>query len=113
MAPPPKSVAVVGAGLSGLTTAYRLATRTGARVTLLDSSSRAGGWATSKRYPLSFEHDGVKHVGEVVLEFGPRSIRPRGGPGAPRMLQLVSSPLHPMLTTDQRPRTSGAHHRDP
>lgn len=90
MPPPPTSVAVVGAGLSGLTTSYRLATRTGARVTLLDAAPRVGGWTASKRYPLKFEYGGKSHAGEVVLEYGPRSIRPRGGPGAPAMLQLVS-----------------------
>ncbi|BEJ15917.1 hypothetical protein CspHIS471_0505220 [Cutaneotrichosporon sp. HIS471] len=84
----PRTVAVIGGGLSGLTAAYRLA-KSGARVTLLESAPRLGGWAQTQSYPLSFERDGQTHTGSVSLEFGPRSIRPRGGPGAPAMLQLI------------------------
>ncbi|CAK9781408.1 Protoporphyrinogen oxidase [Cutaneotrichosporon oleaginosum] len=84
---PPRSVAVVGGGLAGLTAAYRLASR-GARVTLLEPS-RIGGWAQTQTYPVSFDRDGRHYKGEVTLEAGPRSIRPRGGPGAPAMLQLI------------------------
>ncbi|GMK55541.1 hypothetical protein CspeluHIS016_0205970 [Cutaneotrichosporon spelunceum] len=85
---PPRSVAVVGGGLSGLTAAYRLA-QSGARVTLLDPAPRLGGWTQTQTYPVSYDRDGVHHTGTVSLEFGPRSIRPRGGLGAPAMLQLI------------------------
>lgn len=92
MPPPPRTVAVVGGGLAGLTAAYRLASA-GARVTLLDSASRLGGWVHTRRHRVAFQdHNAVaprRHEGEVVCEGGPRSIRPKGGVGAAKMLSLV------------------------
>jgi len=87
----PRTAAVIGAGLSGLTAAYRLAAA-GVRVTLLDAANRTGGWVSTRRHKVAFEDEVSRNrvEGEVVLEAGPRSIRPKG-PSAPAMLQLVSA----------------------
>lgn len=84
---PPQHVTILGAGLSGLTAAYRLSgSCPGTRVTLLDSADRTGGWIRSTRYEVR----NGEEEGEVYLESGPRSIRPKGSPGAAGMLRLVS-----------------------
>ncbi|KAL7420542.1 oxygen-dependent protoporphyrinogen oxidase [Cryptotrichosporon argae] len=84
-------IAILGAGLTGLASARRLATHLpSARVTILESASRAGGWVHSHRCNVRFtDGDGETREGEVVLESGPRTIRPRGGEGAMRMLRLI------------------------
>lgn len=82
-------IAVVGGGLTGLTAAYRLAQKPNTQVLLLEGSSRAGGWAQTHRVPVGFQRDGHNYEGEVVVEAGPRSIRPRGSLGSPAMLKLV------------------------
>lgn len=104
---PPSHVTVLGAGLTGLTTAYRLSTRLpSTKITLIDSASRTGGWINSQSHHLtlpddvfsscsssslpSSSHPGkATRSGDVVIESGPRSIRPRGSPGAAGMLKLV------------------------
>lgn len=90
---PPKHVTILGAGLTGLTTAYRLTTRMpGTKVTLIDSAKRTGGWVDSTQQKIAMPgnlSDGKGMEGEVVTESGPRSIRPRGSPGAAGMLKLV------------------------
>jgi oxygen-dependent protoporphyrinogen oxidase len=64
----------------------------GTKVTLLESSSRVGGWVDSRNRPVKFiDEDGNLIQGEVTLESGPRSIRPRASRGAPVMLKLVSN----------------------
>ena len=104
-----KHITVLGGGLTGLTSAYRLAqlvkssSQRGnvssilhpeAKITLLEHSSRVGGWVQSRRRSIDLP-DGVKDdlnvTGkiDVVLESGPRSIRPRGSKGAAQMLKLV------------------------
>lgn len=84
---------VLGAGLTGLVTAFRLSqTVPAAKITLLDKSHRAGGWVGSSRHHVAFRDTEGKDVeGEVTLESGPRSIRPRGSAGAAGMLKLVSN----------------------
>ncbi|EDV20923.1 uncharacterized protein TRIADDRAFT_31028 [Trichoplax adhaerens] len=65
-----KSVAIVGGGISGLAAAFRLARRTSPtsyKVTIFESTDRAGGWIQST----------VTDEGNV-LEGGPRSVRPAG-----------------------------------
>lgn len=87
----PKHITVLGAGLTGLYTAYRLSSSPDLRVTLLDSSDRVGGWVDSRQHPVSFQDaQGNTIEGEVTLESGPRSIRPKGSKGAAGMLRLVS-----------------------
>lgn len=90
--PPPSSlshITILGAGLSGLTAAYRLSQQCPTtRITLLDSADRIGGWIKSTKYRLQV--DNGRREGDVYLESGPRSIRPKGSPGAAGMLKLVS-----------------------
>lgn len=78
-------IAVLGAGLSGLTVALRLSRALPhRRIVIFESSSRLGGWVKSERIPIA------GGPGEVVLESGPRSIRPKGASGW-SMIELVSS----------------------
>jgi oxygen-dependent protoporphyrinogen oxidase len=86
----PKHITVLGGGLTGLTAAYRLAERLpSTEVVLLEATQRLGGWVDSQRYPIQYTSDGKDIRGEIVLEGGPRSIRPRGSRGAVKMLKLV------------------------
>ena len=73
-------VVVLGGGVSGLAAAHSLITskkNTQLAVTLLESSSRFGGWVSTKTYP-----DGC------FFELGPRTVRPVGVQGR-RTLMLV------------------------
>ncbi|KAK2591863.1 oxygen-dependent protoporphyrinogen oxidase [Conoideocrella luteorostrata] len=65
-------IAVVGGGLTGLTTAYYLAKQlpTTAKITLYEGSDRLGGWIRTDRVPVDV--DGVK--GTVSFERGPRTL---------------------------------------
>ncbi|KAG5933842.1 hypothetical protein E4U53_000848 [Claviceps sorghi] len=65
-------IAVVGGGLTGLTTAYYLAKQlpSTAKITLYESSDRLGGWIQTDRVPVDV--DGVK--GTVSFERGPRTL---------------------------------------
>lgn len=91
---PDRHITILGEGLTGLYAAYRLSSSPGIKVTLLDSASRVGGWVDSRNRPVKFIDDKGELVqGEVTLESGPRSIRPRASRGAPGMLKLVSMVL--------------------
>jgi oxygen-dependent protoporphyrinogen oxidase len=77
----PRTIAVVGGGLAGLTAAYYLSRALpDARITLIEASDRTGGWI--KSIPVHTEH------GETVFEAGPRSVRPKALEGW-LMLDLV------------------------
>lgn len=68
----PRSVAILGAGLTGLTTAYYLAKllpKT-TRITIYEASDRVGGWVRSDRVPVDVA--GVR--GNVLFERGPRTL---------------------------------------
>lgn len=68
-----KRVVVLGGGISGLTTAWRLAKKAPKdklQITLLEASPRVGGWLKTT---------GIPGVG--IFESGPRSLRPAGLPG--------------------------------
>ncbi|KAJ7064740.1 hypothetical protein C8F01DRAFT_1054175 [Mycena amicta] len=67
---PPHHVAVLGGGLTGLSSAFHLSRRfPSSVVTLIDKNKRLGGWASNtERVKLP--------NGSVVLEGGPRSLRP-------------------------------------
>lgn len=87
---PPKHITVLGGGLSGLTAAYRLAEQLpSTQVVLIEATQRLGGWVDSQRYPIQYTSGGKDIRGEIVLEGGPRTIRPRGSRGAVKMLKLV------------------------
>jgi oxygen-dependent protoporphyrinogen oxidase len=67
-----RDIAVVGGGLTGLTTAYYLAKQlpSTAKITLYEGSDRLGGWIRTDRVPVDV--DGVK--GTVSFERGPRTL---------------------------------------
>ena len=69
---PNQKIAVVGGGLTGLTTAYYLAKHLppSASITLYESSDRLGGWVRTDRVPVDV--GGVK--GTVSFERGPRTL---------------------------------------
>lgn len=63
------NVAVLGGGITGLTSAYYLAQQLPhSQITLFEGSSRLGGWLRSKKVDVG--------NGNVVFEQGPRSLRP-------------------------------------
>ena len=66
--PKAKRIGILGSGITGHTTAYHLAkTLPDAKITILEKSSRTGGWLDSEK----IEVDG----GHVVFEWGPRTLR--------------------------------------
>ncbi|KAI9099396.1 hypothetical protein DFS34DRAFT_703439 [Phlyctochytrium arcticum] len=69
----PQHFIVLGGGISGLSAAWyfsRLAPAS-ARITLVDQSSRLGGWVRTEQDPETGD----------LLEVGPRTLRPAGAPG--------------------------------
>ncbi|KAL1954217.1 hypothetical protein VTO42DRAFT_1497 [Malbranchea cinnamomea] len=74
-------VAVLGGGITGLSTAFRLAEDPSIDVTLYEKSGRLGGWLRSER----IEVDG----GSVLFEWGPRTIRSGIGPPAMATAELL------------------------
>jgi oxygen-dependent protoporphyrinogen oxidase len=84
--PHAKRIAVLGGGITGLTSAFHLANRLPhARITLFEKTSRLGGWIDSERVQV----DG----GDVLFEWGPRSLRPDPKGAGLATLALVSSNL--------------------
>ena len=85
---PPKSVAVLGGGITGLSAAFHLSRRhPGTRIVLLEKANRLGGWMNSKRV---YVHDRDNRTGrtqdaEVLVEQGPRTLRP----GSEALMELV------------------------
>lgn len=108
---PLHNITILGGGLTGLTTAYRLSrvlatlpplpqgdheqhkgAHRDTKVRLLEKSNRIGGWVHSSPWIVKVPQKGEaepKEV-EIMLEAGPRSIRPKGSIGAAYMLKLVS-----------------------
>ena len=73
---PPRNIAVLGAGITGLAAAFHLA-RTlppTSRITLVEQQDRIGGWIHTERSHVN--SDGVGIDQSVLLESGPRTIRP-------------------------------------
>ncbi len=84
----PTHIAVLGGGLSGLSSAFHLSRRyPAAHITLLERSSRLGGWVRSERVNV---RDGNGNQARVLLERGPRTLRPNGR----AVLELVRIMLH-------------------
>ncbi|KAK5743445.1 oxygen-dependent protoporphyrinogen oxidase [Elasticomyces elasticus] len=77
----PHNIAILGAGITGLSTAYYLTQfLPSANITLYESSPRIGGWLSSHRVPVK--------DGTILFEAGPRTLRPNGnGVLAARLLQ--------------------------
>lgn len=71
------NIAVLGGGLTGLTTAYYLAKHlpSTAKITLYEGSERLGGWIKTEKVPVEVET--VK--GTVTFERGPRSLTSLSG----------------------------------
>ena len=64
-----KEVAVLGGGITGLSTAFNITTcLPDTKITIYEAGSRLGGWMNSE----------TVHVddGEVLFEWGPRTLRP-------------------------------------
>ena len=81
----PRSIAVLGGGLSGLSTTFHLARRfPSVPTTLLEKSNRLGGWVRSERVDV---RDSNGNTASVLLESGPRTLRPNGK----SVLELVRS----------------------
>lgn len=76
------NIAVLGGGITGLTSAYYLLQQLPkAQITLLEGSSRLGGWLHSKQIDVG--------TGKIVFEQGPRTLRP-SRPNGWITLDLVS-----------------------
>jgi oxygen-dependent protoporphyrinogen oxidase len=73
-------IAILGAGISGLASAYYLLRdQPNAKITVYEASDRLGGWLQSQRVPVQ--------DGSVLLEGALRTIRPAGN--GTLTLQLV------------------------
>jgi oxygen-dependent protoporphyrinogen oxidase len=84
----PFDAAVIGAGITGLTTAYRLSKNPNcAKVTLYEKSSRIGGWLDSEVIDVE--------GGQIVFEYGPRTLR-AVAPACLPLLDLVF-PMSPQM----------------
>ena len=80
------NVAVLGGGITGLTTAYLLSrSLPNANITIIEASSRLGGWLHSQHVDVGNGH--------VVFERGPRNLRPTI-PNGLITLDLVRRSLH-------------------
>ncbi|KIK68777.1 hypothetical protein GYMLUDRAFT_36266 [Collybiopsis luxurians FD-317 M1] len=79
-----RHVVVLGGGLSGLSSAFHLSRRfPNTQITLVEKTSRLGGWVSSDRVQVQDEHG---HVAEILLEAGPRTLRPN----AKSVLELIN-----------------------
>lgn len=79
----PREIAVLGGGITGLTSAYLLSQKLpDAKITLYEAGARLGGWMQSTQVDVE--------GGRVNFEQGPRSIRPVGASGM-ATLDLVSA----------------------
>lgn len=77
-------VAVLGAGLTGLSAAFHLSRRfPRALITVLEKGSRLGGWVESTR----------ENPANMLLEGGPRTLRPN----ANSVLELVRFRVFPVV----------------
>jgi hypothetical protein len=88
--PPPnphaREVAILGGGLTGLATAYHLSRELPkAKITIYEKNTRLGGWVDSEMVKVD--------NGEVLFEWGPRTIRYSQGIASSPMLEMVWAPL--------------------
>ncbi|KAI9046143.1 oxygen-dependent protoporphyrinogen oxidase [Aspergillus affinis] len=80
---PTYDAAVVGGGITGLTTAYRLSRDPKcSKIALYEKSKNLGGWLQSEKIPFKDGH--------VVFEYGPRTLR-TALPSCLPLLDLVGS----------------------
>lgn len=79
----PKTIAVLGGGLTGLSAAFHLSRRfPAAQIIVHNADARFGGWIRSERVSVS--------DADVLLEAGPRTLRPNSR----SVLELVSTWSH-------------------
>ena len=93
--PNARKIAVLGGGISGLTTAYNL-TRAipHAKIVLYEQSPRVGGWLDSETVEV--------RDGKVIFEWGPRSVRPDSQGAGKHTIHLVrTSTLYPEIPADR------------
>ncbi|KAH0829452.1 protoporphyrinogen oxidase [Fonsecaea pedrosoi] len=88
--PPPnphaRELAILGGGFTGLATAFHLSNQLpNAKITILEKNDRLGGWVDSEVVPVD--------KGEVLFEWGPRTLRAGLGPAPLAMLELLAQ-LH-------------------
>lgn len=95
------TVAVLGGGISGLSTAYYLArlAKPSTKILLVEGKDRVGGWIQSRRVAPGHYLKGVDDAtastpstekdAAVLFEAGPRSLRPEGANGA-ILLEMAS-----------------------
>lgn len=84
--PPPnphaREIAVLGGGLTGLSTAFKLSQELpDAKITIFEKSNRLGGWIDSEVVKVD--------DGEVLFEWGPRTFRVANSAGSFSMLDMV------------------------
>ncbi|KDB24597.1 protoporphyrinogen oxidase [Trichophyton interdigitale MR816] len=77
---PDKRVAVIGGGITGLTTALHLASQHSTRVVLYEKSNALGGWMQSETVDID--------SGKVVFDYGPRTLM-GGLPDAMATVELL------------------------
>ncbi|KZT25657.1 Protoporphyrinogen oxidase [Neolentinus lepideus HHB14362 ss-1] len=71
----PSHIAVVGGGITGLSSAWHLVRRfPRTPITVVEKEGRFGGWIRSERVEVD---DGEGHRESMVLEAGPRTLRPQ------------------------------------
>ncbi|KAF8074808.1 hypothetical protein FPV67DRAFT_1777589 [Lyophyllum atratum] len=94
---PPGHIAVLGGGLTGLSSAFHLSRRfPNARITLLEEQNRLGGWVRSEQVQIG-------NGKAITVEAGPRTLRP----ASKAVLELINLlGLQPALLTT--PRTAPA-----
>ncbi|KAG5735710.1 Protoporphyrinogen oxidase [Termitomyces sp. T112] len=81
---PPRHIAVLGGGLTGLSSAFHLSRRFPfARITLLEKQNRPGGWVRSEQVQLGTNEDTTT---SLTVEAGPRTLRPN----SKAVLELVN-----------------------
>ncbi|OAP55973.1 protoporphyrinogen oxidase [Fonsecaea erecta] len=88
--PPPnphaREIAILGGGFTGLATAFHLSSQLpNAKITILEKNDRLGGWVDSEVVQVD--------KGEVLFEWGPRTLRAGLGPAPLAMLELLAQ-LH-------------------
>jgi len=95
----PKTVAVAGAGIAGLSAAHHLSRLLpSTRIVLLEREQRAGGWlrsVTAETESPDWAEEDLS--GSLLFEAGPRSIRPSGLAG-----WLTLELVRPLVTSIAR-----------
>lgn len=81
------NAAVLGAGITGLTSAWQLAQDPQCeQVVIFEKSDRLGGWIESETIPVK--------GGEVVFEYGPRTLRSAMPTSLPLLYLVTIARIH-------------------